>query len=338
MVAGAAFGLVASCSGDDFSSHSEGDPSAEGGSPGQGGSGAAGADDGGQGGSRGGSAGNDGGGAGSDGTGGSPEGGSAGAGGSGNAGGEGASAGEAGAPSGGTGGSAGMCSDDETPCDGACVNTLTSNEHCGGCDRPCSGGGRSCRNGECLCGDGQDYCESSCVDVVSNPAHCGNCTTVCTSGSCSTRSCTPGYGFETGPQGWVWDSGSTGTTGSVSQSAERQYAGQFSLKITTQLNASGGFADGLVHVLAPPDLPIGTAVTFHLWVPNGSTVTAASVIQCNNFSLFDALNAPITRGGWSSWTHVVPGSCTGPVQAVGLQVNLASGAFSGAVYLDAITW
>jgi hypothetical protein len=186
---------------------------------------------------------------------------------------------------------------------------------------------------------GETSCSGSCVNTATNPSYCGNCTTVCASASCSAGVCTPGFGFETGAQGWTWDnSGSPGTTGSVSQSAERQFAGQYSLKITTTLNATSSFADGLVHVLAPPELPNGRAITFRLWVASGTTITAASVVQCNSFVVFDSLNAPLNRGSWSSWTHVVPGSCVGPVQAIGLQVSLASGSFTGSVYLDAVTW
>ena len=40
-----------------------------------------------------------------------------------------------------------FCPEAATACDGECVDTRTSDEHCGGCDQPCEGG--RCVRGEC---------------------------------------------------------------------------------------------------------------------------------------------------------------------------------------------
>jgi hypothetical protein len=37
-----------------------------------------------------------------------------------------------------------------TLCDGSCVDTSTSRDHCGGCDRDCHGGDAMCRFGFCM--------------------------------------------------------------------------------------------------------------------------------------------------------------------------------------------
>ena len=47
-------------------------------------------------------------------------------------------------------------------CDGKCVNISLSLNHCGGCDKPCTGG-RSCVDGGCRCLDGQIDCDGVCV-------------------------------------------------------------------------------------------------------------------------------------------------------------------------------
>src|SRR5207237_3614802 len=52
-------------------------------------------------------------------------------------------------------------------CGGACVDTTTSRDHCGGCDHACTGPGAAC-------------CASTCHDTSAEAANCGGCGVACT--------------------------------------------------------------------------------------------------------------------------------------------------------------
>ena len=43
------------------------------------------------------------------------------------------------------------CVAGQATCGGACVDTATSNDHCGGCNKPCVGAQKSCKAGACVC-------------------------------------------------------------------------------------------------------------------------------------------------------------------------------------------
>ena len=68
-------------------------------------------------------------------------------------------------------------------CDGVCVDTDTSSQHCGGCDQPCSG---SCSGG--LCGGLGSATLSSCESVTSTSRTCND---VCSGagGTCVAAGC-----------------------------------------------------------------------------------------------------------------------------------------------------
>lgn len=89
-------------------------------------------------------------------------------------------------------------------CDSAigCEQSLTNDEHCGGCDSPCVGGevcrvvdeGDGMERIECRepCPAGQQWC-GACVDVQSDNRHCGRCDSPCTvdqgTGQCTNGIC-----------------------------------------------------------------------------------------------------------------------------------------------------
>jgi hypothetical protein len=54
-----------------------------------------------------------------------------------------------------------------TDCHDTCVDTLTDNRNCGGCDF--------------ACGDGKTCCSGTCVDLANNLSHCGACGNHCPS-------------------------------------------------------------------------------------------------------------------------------------------------------------
>jgi len=83
------------------------------------------------------------------------------------------------------------CDGATVSCGGACVNTNTSNAHCGACDQVCSAasGVPSCVGGTCTvtCGAGRADCDGNVrngceVDTHTDPANCGMCGAPCGSG------------------------------------------------------------------------------------------------------------------------------------------------------------
>jgi hypothetical protein len=76
-----------------------------------------------------------------------------------------------------------VCLPGETSCDGLCVDTDSSHEHCGGCNNACPAE-QSCSGGMCLieCPADTVDCSGSCVDVLSDRNHCGECGHVCEAG------------------------------------------------------------------------------------------------------------------------------------------------------------
>ena len=106
----------------------------------------------------------------------------------------------------GAGGGAGSpeaCPSSTILCADSCVDTQTSNDHCGVCSHACLPGW-VCSAGTCACPEGSQPCGSACVDVAADPGNCGGCGVACNpdetcnAGICS-RSGTGGGGTGGGP-------------------------------------------------------------------------------------------------------------------------------------------
>lgn len=80
------------------------------------------------------------------------------------------------------------CPDDKERCGEICIDPRIDNQHCGGCDHPCTGGA-SCVLGDCLCPAGEQRCEDRCVHLDADPDHCGECGHPCKSGICVAGEC-----------------------------------------------------------------------------------------------------------------------------------------------------
>ena len=67
-----------------------------------------------------------------------------------------------------------------TECQGACVDTGTSEHHCGGCGQACPAAS-FCSGGRCYCPIGTTYCRAAaaCVDTYTSPGNCGRCGNAC---------------------------------------------------------------------------------------------------------------------------------------------------------------
>jgi hypothetical protein len=86
-----------------------------------------------------------------------------------------------------------MCEGDRLQeCGGECVDTSTNLDHCGACNKTCTGE-EVCEAGSCLegCND-LTQCGGRCVDTTSNDQHCGDCNSSCEGcSSCSEGDCAP---------------------------------------------------------------------------------------------------------------------------------------------------
>jgi hypothetical protein len=85
-----------------------------------------------------------------------------------------------------------LCNAGFTECNGACVDTSASAQHCGACDTPCKAG-EVCQGGKCEsnCGTLTD-CGGACVNTTTSLAHCGNCSNACVANGNGTPTCAAG--------------------------------------------------------------------------------------------------------------------------------------------------
>ncbi len=88
------------------------------------------------------------------------------------------------------------CEEGQELCGEVCVDTNGSQQHCGGCDSPCTGGS-ACSLGQCVCPPYHAVCGGVCTPTNFDPMNCGGCgeacgpTEVCSGGACKS-SCLPG--------------------------------------------------------------------------------------------------------------------------------------------------
>ena len=101
------------------------------------------------------------------------------------------------------------CTDGQLQCEGLCVDTQASDDHCGACGNACEAGHR-CEEGRCVeggggggeggeggeggrgapgdggadgaCSEDQAECGGHCVDLETDPWNCGDCEVECATG------------------------------------------------------------------------------------------------------------------------------------------------------------
>jgi hypothetical protein len=141
------------------------------------------------------------------------------------------------------------------------------------------------------------------------------------------------YSFETGTQGWATGSGVTG----VASSSTRAFAGTHSLAVNVAETAAGTAQIGV----AGPAIPAGAKVTFHVFIPSGSTIDAVQPFALQNASANWAWTGTWQGGlkanAWNTFTITVPTSAVTPLYGIGVEFQ-ASAAWTGTLYVDSIAW
>ncbi|WP_163867050.1 carbohydrate binding domain-containing protein [Myxococcus eversor] len=146
---------------------------------------------------------------------------------------------------------------------------------------------------------------------------------------------TRGYGFETGTEGW---SSSGAPIKAATSSTARAQAGTRSLAVPF----SGTAGTGVVSVRTAP-VPRGATVTFRVWIPSGSGITALQPFALEGETggwrytgTWTAISS-LQPGTWNTVTVPLPSNSTTPLYQLGVEFTTNSG-WTGTVHLDGIGW
>lgn len=151
-----------------------------------------------------------------------------------------------------------------------------------------------------------------------------------------TSSDTSQYNFEGGAQGWV---SSGGMISGVATSSVQVFAGAKSLAVT--FNGSG--ADAQQVLVSAPATPAGKTITFHLWFPSGSAISAIQPYALEGAGGGWAWTgnwqstANLTPNAWNTITVTLPANAVTPLDQIGVQF-FTSGAWTGTCYVDTVGW
>ena len=138
------------------------------------------------------------------------------------------------------------------------------------------------------------------------------------------------YNFETDPQGW---SGGGGIVSGVATSTAQHYAGNQSLVVNFNGSSSGTASPSAGNVAVVP----GTTITFHVWIPSGSQVTALQPFMLyNNYTWAANYYGSFTANAWNTLTLTVPTNAVSPLQSLGVQFITSAG-WTGTCYIDSVS-
>ena len=138
------------------------------------------------------------------------------------------------------------------------------------------------------------------------------------------------YNFETDPQGW---SGGGGIVSGVATSTAQHYAGNQSLVVNFNASSSGTASPSAGNVAVVP----GTTITFHVWIPSGSQVTALQPFMLyNNYTWAANYYGSFTANAWNTLTLTVPTNAVSPLQSLGVQFITSAG-WTGTCYIDSVS-
>jgi uncharacterized membrane protein YgcG len=144
------------------------------------------------------------------------------------------------------------------------------------------------------------------------------------------------YNFESSAQSW---SSTGGMLTSVASSTDRAFAGSHSLKLTF----GGSAADTQRARVSTPSTPAGATVTFHVYLPSSSAISAVQpyVLQgaSGNWTWTGAWRSTssLSAGQWNTISVSVPSNAATPLAELGVEFT-TNASWSGAAYVDAVAW
>jgi len=145
------------------------------------------------------------------------------------------------------------------------------------------------------------------------------------------------YNFELSTQMWV---ASGGMMVSDAYDWAQSFAGGYALRGDIVSPAAG---DKQYLLRKSPSTPAGKLVTFHVWIPSGSTINAVQpfVLQnkSTNWKWTGNLKwiSSLQTNAWNTITVQVPANAVTPLYEIGVEFR-TTGAWSGPVYVDSVSW
>ena len=145
------------------------------------------------------------------------------------------------------------------------------------------------------------------------------------------------YDFESGTQAWAPSNGEPGT---VASSPDAHASGDRALSIAVSSTAPTSYS---VAVSPPmPGIPPGARVTFNLLLPPGALVEWVEVYAQEDagsgyrFTTKHLAASTVSFGFWTTVTLGIPADSSA-IASIGFRFHTAD-AWTGSVYLDAISW
>lgn len=217
------------------------------------------------------------------------------------------------------GGGTSDCGEGELECDGACVDVLSNDAHCGTCGKTCEGDA-SCSDGQCLvdCSDGT-ICGSTCADLETDPNNCGGCGVVCeASGANSEGVCVAGQCDEVCSEGF-------GDCNTV-------LADGCETNLNDDLGNCGGCGNACVGAAnAVPACDMGSCDSFSACAPGYDDCDGAAANGCEADTQVDPKNCNTCGNNCANLGlgFCVDAVCTDLFWAMGVQQNLPEADLGG---------
>jgi hypothetical protein len=139
------------------------------------------------------------------------------------------------------------------------------------------------------------------------------------------------FSFESSSQGWT---GGGGIVSGVATSAAQHFAGNQSLAVNFNGSSSGTASPSVGNV----SVAAGTTITFHVWIPSGSKITALQpYTQDQNNPWNGSWYGSFTANSWNTLTLTVPTNAATPLSAIGVQFFTSAG-WTGTCYIDSVSF
>nr|WP_307727477.1 fibronectin type III domain-containing protein [Massilia rhizosphaerae] len=139
------------------------------------------------------------------------------------------------------------------------------------------------------------------------------------------------FHFETDTQPWA---ASGAQIGGIATSTAQHFAGKQSMAVNFNGTSAGASSVEMSYAV----VPAGATITFHVWIPGGSQITAIEPYLADyNWTWTSNPIASFTAGAWNTVTLKVPATATTPLNRLGLKMTTGA-AWTGTVYVDSIDW